>query len=93
MERRRIGRVTATSTADLRRWAHGHATAEAWIREEKRDRVITPAAAFDELLDLLSLASTTLGWPLPADPVRQRDLDAARDTWARLRRARACDVR
>lgn len=76
------------TTEELRRWAGNHRAAVEREREEIRggSYVADPIKAG---LGLIALAARLQGWPVPVDPVRQREDDAARETWDRLRTALA----
>ena len=71
---------------DLRRWAENHRAAVEREREEIRGGayVDDPIKAG---LGLIALAVRLHGWPVPVDPVRQREDEAAREAWDRLRTA------
>lgn len=70
----------------IRRWAENMRQAEERIREEIRsggyggDPI---AAAFG----LAVFAAQLHGWPIRRDPVSEREDEAVRETWARLREA------
>jgi hypothetical protein len=77
------GAVTP-SPEDLRRRVEGWRAAERRERSLRREELLEPRAALEAGLDLarLDLADFTL-----PDPIREREVAAARRTWERLRRS------
>lgn len=75
-----------SSPEDLRRWVEDKRAAEVRERQEARGGSFTrdPVRA---ALDLIAIAGRLHGWPIPPDPVRQREDELARERWNRLRRA------
>lgn len=75
-----------TSPEDIRRWAENLRAVEERARDEARERGYV-ADSIAASLDLIAFASRLHGWPLPRDPLREREDEAVRDTWQRLREA------
>jgi hypothetical protein len=78
--------MASANPEDLRRWVEDKRAAEAREREAARGSSFArdPIRA---ALDLIAIAGRLHGWPIPPDPVRQREDDLARERWARLRKA------
>lgn len=71
---------------DLRRWVEDQRAAAERERVAARDRGFSrdPIRAGLELIDLVIELH---GWPIPEDPVTQREDELAWEQWVRLRRA------
>lgn len=79
--------MTSTSTPeDLRRWVEDKRAAKARERQAARGGSFTPDAV-QAALDLIAIAGRLHGWPIPPDPVKEREDELARERWARLRKA------
>jgi hypothetical protein len=78
--------MASANPEDLRRWVEDKRAAEAREREAVRGSSFArdPIRA---ALDLIAIAGRLHGWPIPPDPVRQREDELARERWARLRKA------
>lgn len=74
------------SLEDLRRWIDNQRAVEERQREEARDSgyIADPIAA---ALDLIAFDARLHGWPIPRNPLQEREDEAARETWSRLREA------
>ncbi len=79
--------MRSPTPADARRWLARFDAVDALHRQEG-SRAIDPADSIRLSLSLIAMMFQAAGGQLPADPRRQHDEEAARDVWARLRRAR-----
>lgn len=70
----------------LLRWKAGYDAAQSLERRERRAHPPNLAESLAHGVSLLDFAIELHGWPLPADPVSERELVEARATWAKLRR-------
>ncbi len=78
--------MPSPTPADARRWLARFDALDA-LRREEATRPVDPADSIRLSLSLIAMMFQAAGGQLPADPQRQRDEDAVRDAWARLRRA------
>lgn len=71
---------------ELKRWVENQRAAA----ERERQQALGGSFVRDPVragLDLIALAARLHGWPIPEDPVRQREDELARERWSRLRKA------
>lgn len=81
-----VAMPSTSSPEDLRRWVEDRRAAG----ERERQQARAGGFARDPIraaLDLIAVAGRLHGWPIPEDPVRQREDELARERWARLRQA------
>jgi hypothetical protein len=71
---------------DVRRWAEARRSAE---EHELRSAGAAPEpqAAWLSALSLFSLLGRMVGWPVPPDPIREREDATAAQAWTKLRAA------
>ena len=69
----------------IRRWVAGRQLAARREKQELRERGPNPQESIARALDLIRLTEDLYGWPIPEDPVSQREDREMYETWARLR--------
>lgn len=74
-----------TSEESIRRWIASRRAAEQRERDDSVDARPSPTASVARALCLITLAASLHGWPLPRDPVSEREDVAAYARWSRLR--------
>lgn len=70
-----------------RRWIASRRAGADREMDELRRAGADPRKAIRQALELIALMKELHGWPLPEDPVSQRENEAARDSWVRLKTA------
>lgn len=80
--------MTSKATLEeLRRWVDDRRASAEREREEVRASGAFVEDPIGAAIDLIAIAGEMYGWPLPEDPVTQRENEIAWESWARLRRA------
>ena len=68
----------------IRRWVENHRAAQRRELEEI-DRSASLSRSIAAALSLIALAGKRHGWPVPPDPVEEREDERVRRVWERLR--------